>query len=306
MIHVLTGTNSFMIQEKLRTIRADFIQHHGSEGVEVYESGQLTEHELINILSSTSLFSSSRLIVLKRLSENKLVAEKLIDQLNLISNDTILILVEGVIDRRTAYYKELKKLDGFSEFSELDEHALGRWVAERVTAAGGVIEPSTIRALIATTGNDQQRLSHEIQKLVSYQSTITPESVKLLIEPNQEDNVFALLEAALGGRRAQALKLLEDLERSHQDPFQLVNMLIWQVHIMAIVASSAKTSDKEVSSDMKLNPFVVGKTRRLVSGIGKQKLRGIIDATALLDISLKTGSSEPWPLLGQTIIAFNQ
>lgn len=303
MIYVLAGTNSFQIQQQLRALREEFITKYGREGVEVYAGENLEPSELPNLFSSASLFTSHRLVIIKQLSENKAAAEQFIALIKTTPDETTVVLTEGGLDKRTAYYKALKKLEYFHEYGELEERTLAQWVKETVAAAQATIDETAVQVLLSAAGTDQQRLSNEVAKLAAYSKDITVETVRLLVEQNPRDSVFDLLEAALGDKQSRALQLLDQLERAHEDPFQLVNMLIWQVHILAVVASAEDMPDGDVARNMKFNPYVVSKTRRLAKRINRRQLQKIIDQTAKLDIRLKTGTAEPWRLLEQTIIA---
>lgn len=302
MIQVFCGSNLFQIQQELRKARSVFTEQHGSAGLETYSGEQIEADQLPGLLSSVSLFASHRLIVIKYLSVNNSAAEKFVELLETVPEETTVIIVEGVLDRRTAYYKSLKKLEGFHEYSELDEASLTAWIKQVVADEGASIEWQAVRALLEAVGNDQQRLANELQKLAAYSEQITAEHIQRLVEPNPRDSVFELLEAVLGGKQRQALNVLDRLEKAHQDPYQLVNMLIWQVNILSVVASAEGVADSQIAKDAKINPYVVSKTKRLASNMERRRLYRIIDAVAKLDNQLKTANSNPWRALEATIL----
>jgi DNA polymerase III delta subunit len=142
-----------------------------------------------------------------------------------------------------------------------------------------------------------------VAKLVAYDSKITSKTVEELVEKRPEDTIFQLLEYALSGKTSQALGVLEGLEKAHEDPFQTASMLIWQTNILAIVHSAKDVSDSEIAKTAKLNPFVVKKTRLLAARLTKAKLRQIIDAVSLLDVTLKTTSTDPWRLVERSVLS---
>lgn len=303
MIHALVGTNSFQIQARLRELKADFIKTHGQEGVEAYSGAELTTEAMQEIAGGVSLFATHRFIVVKYLSENKLAAEQLPAILDADTEETTIVFIEGILDKRTAYYKTLKKLKNFSEYNEPSEQELSGWIRDVTAAEQATITPGAVRALLAATGADQARLSHELAKLTAYTTQVDEQAVYELVEPNPQDNIFALLDAALGGRRHTAQQLLSRLEEAHEDPFQIANMLIWQVHILAVVASGAGVSDADIAKQGKISPYVVKKTRGLVQKTNTRQLKDIIDVVARLDISLKTSATNPWHLLHHTVLS---
>lgn len=304
MITVLSGGNAHAVREKLSQIKQEFIAQHGEGGVEVISGERLEPDTFGSLLGGATLFASHRLVIIKNLSQNKEAAERLLSMYKNVPEETQVVLVEGVLDKRTAFYKTLKKEASFHEFAELDERAAITWVSDLVQQEGGKIGDSDTRLLVQYAGTDQSRLTNEIAKLLAYDHTITKDSIEQLVEKNPEETVFQLLEYALSGQPVQAVKILEGLERAHEDPFQAANMLIWQTHILAVVASAGETSDGEIARSAKINPFVVKKTRGLARGLSSKQLSRIIDTTAELDVKLKTTSAEPWRLLEQTLLSF--
>jgi DNA polymerase III subunit delta len=302
MIITLTGANTFAIQEKLAEIKQKFVDKNGSEGIESLNGESLDPVNLPQILTSISLFTPNRLIIIKNISENKAASEKLIGYIESIPDEVTVIIKENQLDKRTVLYKTLKKLTDFHEFAEPSEQEIIKWIQVRTQQEGGKIDQTVARKLYEMVGADQMRLSNEIPKLVAFQTQISLEVLNELVEANPSDTVFQLLENSLNGQTKQALEILDNLERSFEDPFQTANMLIWQTQVLAIVKSAGQRSDSEVAKEAKLNPYVVQKTRTLARRIDRPKLLNIIDAVAKLDIRLKSTSVEPWRAIEQTIL----
>lgn len=304
MITVLSGPNQYGISQKLATIKADFIREFGPAGVEIYSGEQIQIESLASLLSGVTLFASNRLVIIRDLSSNKVVAEQLLSILKSIPSEVHVLLLEGQLDKRTAYYKTLKKEADFYELGELEGEALATWVGGYVKAQGGTIANRTIHVLINYVGSDQLRLVNELDKLIAFNPEITESAITDLVEKRPEDTVFQLLDSALGGKQRQALTILEELESAHEDPFQIANMLIWQTHILAVVSSSNSVPEADLAKATKLNPFVVRKTKGLAARLGKQDITKIINAVAALDIRLKSTATNPWQVIEQTILAF--
>lgn len=304
MVTTLTGTNHYKIAEQLRLLKTDFVKQFGNEGVEQYEAQSLQKSELGNLLGGVSLFAQQRFLIIKDLASNKELAEEFVKRIQQIPEEITVILVEGQLDKRTQLYKALKAHSDFNEYSELDVMAAEKWAKQYVEGSGGVIGTSEARQLVEHVGVDQSRLANEIDKLIAYSNTVTTNAIEKLVEKAPKDSVFDLLDAALQGRSAQALELLNSMERAHEDVFQIVNMLIWQTHIIAVIHSAQSVSDGEVAKQAKINPYVVQKTRRLANSLNNEKLNNIINIVAQCDVQLKTTSSDPWRVLEQAILKF--
>ena len=304
MITVLTGNNAHALRKKLGAIKSEFKELHGAHAVEVYNGEQLEPTNLDSIFAGVSLFATNRLVIIEDISQNRAVAELIAERLSLVPDTIHLVLVERALDKRTIFYKALKKEADFQEFAELDEQAATAWISEQIKKEGGEISSAAMRLLVRYAGTDQSRLAGELAKLLAYDQTVTEATIEELVEKNPEETIFQLLDFALAGRTDQALKVLEGLEIAHEDPFQAANMLIWQAHILAIVTSADNYSDNEIAKGIKVNPFVVKKTRGLARRLSSKQLNKIIDTTAEFDVKLKTTSANPWRLLEATILAF--
>ena len=302
MITILSGNNHFLIQHKFKELKFKFIEKYGESAVESYKAEQLDVQKLQALLLGVSLFAENRLVIIKYLSSDKDLSETFLDISKQIPDTTSVILLEGPLDKRTGFYKTLKKDFSLLEYTELSDFELLKWISDTVHQQGGKIAPKEVKLLLQMVGNDQIRLLNEIQKLVLYNSEITHETIMLLVEKKPEDLVFQLLESSLGGKQSQALTILEELQKSHEDPFAVANMLIWQTYIVAVVDSAGSTPEFEIAKQAKIKPYVVQKTKRLISQLSRQSIKLIIDNVASMDIKLKSNNGSPWSILEQTIL----
>ena len=304
MITILAGTNQFLIQAEAAKRRADFVKKYGESAVESYGAEQLDQDQLQRSLTAVSLFADHRLIVLKNISQSSELSERFLAVAPRVPEEFTVLLMEEKIDKRTTFYKTLKKEFELLEYAEMPEGELLRWITQEVKECGGVISASDARILLSYVGADQLRLKNEIEKLVAFNPTVSQASIDELVERKAEDTVFQLLDASLSGRTKQALAILDNLERAREDPFATANMLIWQTHIVAIAHAVAGMNEAEVAKDTKINPYVLQKARSVASRLSTEQLRNIIEHVAQMDVLLKTTSNSPWRLLEHAILSF--
>lgn len=303
MITLLTGNNQYALSQKLAELKKDFISQYGDSGVEQYRGEQIEAENLGGLLMSVSLFATNRFVVIKDLSQNKPAAEKLIELIKQIPEEVQVVLIESQVDKRTAFFKTIKKEAETLEFSEPDERELASWVSNYVKAATGSISAQDANLLVQYVGADQLRLQNELDKLLAFNPEISKETITQLIEKRPEDTIFQLLDSALSGQTSRTLQILEGLEAAHEDPYQIANMLIWQAHILAIAASSQNQPESEVAKATKINPFVLKKSKALAGRLSISGVNAVLDRVAQLDKQLKTSTSQPWHLLEATIVS---
>lgn len=303
MIRVLSGKNSFLKLQKLKELKADFAKKYGKENIENISGDSLEKEQLPSLLQGSSLFSANRMVVIKNLSENKELSEAFLGYVKKTSDDIAVILVEGQLDKRTDFYKNLKKETEFLEFDEPRDFELIKWASEYAKEQGAELGSSEARLLVEAVGLNQERLSHEIEKLMAYEPRITRQTIEELVEKRPQNTIFELLDVVLANNKKRAQELLKNLEQAYEDPFQTANLLIWQVQVLAVVKSAGNRSDSEIAKDTKFAPFVISKTKRLAGSIDQKKLREIVQKTAEMDLEIKLSKASPWRVLEHTILS---
>jgi DNA polymerase-3 subunit delta len=288
MITALTGTNSFSLQQALRERIDDFVKEQGDLALERID-GQEAEFEKISeALTSLPFLASKKLVVLRQPSAQKKFVESAEDLLKEVPETTDVIIVEPKLDKRQSYYKFLKKETDFQGFPELDEAGLQRWLVAAAKAQGGSISASDARYLVERVGAQQQILSSELDKLLLYDSAVTRQTIDLLTEPTPQSTIFQLLEAAFAGNRKKTLELYKEQRALKVEPPQIVAMLAWQLHVLAIVKTAGNRSSDEIAKEARLNPFVVRKNQSIARALSLEELKRFIADLVDIDTRSKT------------------
>jgi len=111
MIYLFTGENHGALEPAVQKIVT-------TSGLtpEKLAGDELSENGLVDALTATTLFADKRLVVIRRLSENKSLWNKLPDYLARLSDDITLILIEPNVDKRTTVFKTLKSVAEYKDF----------------------------------------------------------------------------------------------------------------------------------------------------------------------------------------------
>jgi DNA polymerase III subunit delta len=290
VITTLTGSNAFLLKAELTWLVAGFIAEHTDMGLERIDGEEAPYDRMREALESLPFLASRKLVVLTSPSANKEFLEKAVELLKEVPDTTDVIVVEPKPDKRTAYYKFLKKHTELKEFNELDENGLSRWLIEQAKERGGGLAPADARYLVQRVGANQQLLSNELEKLLNYKPQITRRTIDLLTDQTPQSTIFELLDAALNGNTKRALALYEEQRSMKVEPQQIIAMLAWQLHVLAVVKAAGERDVNEIARDAKLNPYVVRKTSNLARRMSQGEVKKLIHDTLQLDIRLK---SEP-------------
>lgn len=288
---MFTGENSFEIQRALhelkRSLEGEIVEVDGSE---------LELRSIPDLLMGMSLFSTKRAVIIRGLSENKVLWTSLVDWLPRVSDDITLILIEPKPDKRMLTFKELKKLATIREFpmwGERDSLKAEKFVSEEATLQNVVLDKKSIQFIVRRVGVDQWQLYHAIEKLALVE-TVTIETIEEVIDAQPSENVFGLFETALDGNTPRLLSTLRTLELS-QDPYALFGLLSGQAFQLGAVSLAGPQDN--VAKDFAIHPFVASKLTALSREKSKVVIRTVISIFAKADDDLKTSRAEPWILI---------
>ncbi len=288
MIYILTGPNDFMRGAKKRSIIASFVKEYGNFSLEVIDGQEADIDRIRESLESLPFLAAKKLVVLDEPSSNKEFQEKYELLLKNLPDTTEVIINEPKFDKRSSYYKSLKKLDEYEEFRELEPSAVVRWAQEYVKKWEATIEPAAAQELVRRAGTDQLRLANELDKLSMYDKNITIAAVKELTLQTPSSTIFELIDAGFSGNKERALQLYEEQRALQVEPIQIVAMFVWQLHILALVKTANTTDANEIASNAKVNPYVIQKTHRIARQVAFPELKEAVSRLRSIDEKMKS------------------
>jgi len=290
MVVTLTGTNKFVLQTALAALTAEFIREQGEIAVERLDGEEATFDRLRESLQSTPFLANKKMVILHNGSANKQFVEQAEKLLTELPETTEAVLVEPKLDKRSSYYKFLKKSSELRDFTELDENGLAQWLVESAQAREGRLSISDARYLAERVGLDQQLLDNELDKLLLYAPAVTRETIDLLTEPAPQSTIFELLDAAFSGNLKRSLNLYNEQRQQNVEPANIIAMLTWQLRSLALVKTAAGRSVDSIARETKLNPYVIQKAQTGAAGITFGHLKQLISDLLVLDVRSKRES----------------
>lgn len=296
MITWLVGENSFEIREALAALEAAF------DGTpEKVDASGLSLAHLPDILMGMSLFAEKRLVIIRDISTNSLLWEKLPDWLPRINDDIHVVFVDEKPDKRTTSYKALKAAADLQEFpawGDRDQTKAQQWVSARAQQQGVALDNRSAQHLVQRVGLDQWQLAHALD-ILSLLDDISPQVIDDSIPAQLMENIFQLFETALDGRASQTAAMVRTLELQ-EDPYAMFALLSSQALSLAAVTFAG--DDDVPSKDFAIHPFVASKMVRHAKKLGKQKVAHIVELFAQTDADMKRSKAEPWILVEQLLL----
>ena len=290
MVTTLTGENSYGWQAVLRQRVAEFVAEYGDLALQRLDGEEADFTNIQEAINSLPFLSNKKLLVLRSPSKNKEFIDKVEQVLADISETTDVIIIEPKLDKRLSYYKYLKAKTDFNEFNELDLNGLAQWIIMRAKKQAGSISSSDARFLVERVGLNQQLLGNELDKLLLYAPQISRQNIELLTDETPQSTIFQLLEAAFSGNSRRTFGLYKEQRAMKVEPPQIIAMLAWQLHILAIIKTAGDRSTDEIARDSKLSPYVLTKSQTIAQKLSLMQLKQLIAQLLDIDIKSKTTS----------------
>lgn len=257
-------------------------------GLERLDGEEVSYEQMLGAVQSLPFLAPRKLVVLRAPSACKEFTEKFEQFTEEIAETNDVLIVEPKLDRRLGYYKLLKRDTNFQEFAVLDANGLARYLADYAKGQGGTLSAGDARTLVDRVGQNQLTLQHEVDKLLAYDPKITKTSIELLTERTPQSSIFELLDAAFAGNTKRAMELYDEQRALQVEPQQIIAMLVWQLHILAIVKTAGGRDTDAIAREAKINPFTVRKTQGLAQRTSVAQLKKLVTDLRRFDVRLKS------------------
>lgn len=286
----LSGDNIFELEEALSVYTDDYIDREGDFSIERISAEDIELSRLYDAIHGVPFLANKKLIIIKRLSKNKKLLEDIEHILADVPDSSEVLLVEPKLDKRSAYYKYIKANTDLRTYQVHDSRQLISWLQNYVKTEGGTITSNNTAYLIARLGENQLLLKNEIQKLILFNDQITQQSINELTEATPQSTIFNLLESAFSGNRKQVFALYSEQRKLKVEPAQIVGMLAWQLHILALMKTAGDRSTEQIAQESKLNPYVIRKSQNIARRVTLPKLKQLIGGLIAVDVKIKRTS----------------
>ncbi|HSX44474.1 MAG TPA: DNA polymerase III subunit delta [Candidatus Saccharimonadales bacterium] len=288
MIVTLTGSNHFALNEERRKLTGEFLKEHGDLALERLDGEEASYDRIVEAAQSLPFLASKKMVILRNPGVQKQFQENIQELLKNVTDTTDLIIIEPKLDKRISYYKTLKKQTDFRQFDQLEARDLARWLVDQAKEQGAGLQLADANYLVERVGPNQELVAHELEKLISFDANVTHQSIDLLTEPTPQSSIFELLDAAFAGNKKRTIELYKEQRALKVEPQQIVAMLAWQLHVLAVVKTAGDRPSGEIAREAKLSPFVVQKTQGIARKLSMPEVKKLIRDALRLDIRLKS------------------
>jgi len=327
MIIFLYGPDTFRSRQKLKALKAKFINEIDKSGlnIEILNGADLEAAKFENAISTPSFLAKKRMVIIEDLitkNKGQKIQKEILETLDKGKfDDVIIIFWESGLDqskskkskltqkRSNLLFNRLAKEKYAYEFKMLDEPEVRNWANQEIKARGGKIKPSALNLLTDMVGNNLWQLDTEFEKLMALSrgQEITNAEVVDLVKTKLDENIFKLTDAIGQKNKKTALKLISDQLKSGVSALELLSKIIWQFKNLLLIKEFVETNGERYPANrltyqLGLHPFVVKKNIAQVKNYNADELKIIYNHLLKIDYKLKTSQTDPEVLFDLLIV----
>lgn len=302
-ITVVFGEESFSVEEHVDALLKDY----PSSDRETFE-GVFELDAVIQSLSTSSLFASNKIVVLKNpwffskapTDAQLKVYAQFLDAAE-SSDFPCLIYQLGSVDQRKKAVTQLKKKTKFhiyQPFKDWEQDKVLDWIKSRAQQCGKTMDHDAALALEEIGGTNLRQLAGELEKCSVYvgnASTITRADITSLCAP-ATTSIFEFNEAMKKRNASQCLKALHRLLSHGEDPIRLSGLIVSNLRLYTQLLSLSQEgkSVNDIAKDIGKNAFFL---KNVLPDIKRNyslpDLKNAVIRFADCDYAIKSGKMKP-------------
>ena len=204
------------------------------------------------------------------------------------------------IDKRSALYKAFAKHSVVVDTKKLYDNQVPGWIDGYVRARNISITPQAVQMLADNIGNNLERLSHEVDKIlinIAAGEPITDKVVEKYVGISREYNAFEFQKALAAKDFKKANQIIQyfDANWKNSPIYMLIGILFAFYSKVLLVHQSADKSSKVLAAKLRTNPFFVKDYQMAASNYSAAKVLRNITYIKEADLSIKCISSARLP-----------
>lgn len=294
-VYLLYGEEAYLKKQYKDKLSNAMVAPDDTMNYAYYEGKGVNVKEIVDLAETLPFFAERRLIIMENTGFFKNATPELADYIKEMPESTSMIFIESEVDKRGKLYKAVQSKGRVVELGRQDEATLLRWIFGSVKREGKQIAESTVRHFLTKVGTDMENIQKELEKLFCYtmeKDTITVEDVETICTTQITNQIFDMVNAVADKQQRKALDYYYDLLALKEPPMRILFLLARQFKLLLEVKTLDKQgyARKDIASKTGLHPFVVGKYQEQAKAFSQKELRAIMEESAEIEESVKTGS----------------
>lgn len=285
------GNDQYLLERALQHIKKRFLTVSPEGSISFISAAEGIVSELLSEVYNASLFSPTRLIIIKEshLFKSRDWHEMLFYLKNPVSSITLIFISEKLELERPIYTLFAQKGKVF-RCDHPFESQLPFWIRKIAGEMRKEITSGALSLLMEIAGNDLLRIHSELEKISLYldkDNLITEEAIRAIVAGPRTDTIFSLIDCLgrkdIGGSLIHLWRLID----SGQPPLLILSLISWQFRLIArakeMIQKGVSESQVRESLQIKSRTFL-----KQLSYFSSQEVRNILNLLTFTDLKLKS------------------
>ena len=300
-IYLFTGTSEIFIKNRMNRIIQGFDKLETT--ISKYDMDQTTISQVLEDAITIPFLEDLKIIIIKNpkfltktFDTSKKDVKAFIKYLKNPSETTILIIdaTNTQIHQANDIYKVLRNVARIIDYPDPEEIEIKGWIVRSFNTNNIEIKDDALNLLIEYIGDDQPRLSHEIEKLSSFVGrggTVRTSHIKDLVPKNINNEVYNLIKAIVSQNIEKTFAIYETIATSTKDTQGIISMISNKFRELLSIYKLLKFGYSQ-SDIAKFYNVSSGKAYYMVQDAKSFKetdLEYYLDKIAELDFQIKSG-----------------
>lgn len=293
-VYLLCGEEAYLRNQYKKKLRDALVADGDTMNYSYYEGKDINPRAVIDMAETLPFFADRRVLMIENSGFFKNKCEELADYMSVIPESTNFIFVETEVDKRSRFYKEVKKVGRVVEFGTQKEDTLVKWILGMLKKENKNITRDTLQMFLTKTGSDMQMIKNELDKLAAYtegRDVITAEDVEEVCVTQTTNRIFDMVNAIAEGNQKKALELYEDLLSLKEPPMRILFLIARQFNQLYQVKLLTKEGlpSAEIAKQAGIVPFAMKKYQAQAKSFTAEELRNAVEECVTGEEAVKTG-----------------
>lgn len=236
-VHVITGTERFLVERAVRLLKAASVGD-GPRGFndDIFHGKGVLAQSVVRAAKTMPMMAPARFVLVRDAED---IAPAELDQLATYlgepSPSTCLVVTAEKLDGRTRFAKVAQKCGGLTEVRELKGGALRDFALRETKERGHALAHDAADTLVDSIGTDLSALDDAIERLSLYVGAGQPipvEAVEACITRVRVDTVWSLVDAVGARDGRTAIRATRSLLADREPPLKILALLVRQLRMI--------------------------------------------------------------------------
>lgn len=309
--YLLCGSEDYLRRQYRDRLKNALVPEDDTMNYNYYSGKEINVNEIIDQAETMPFFADRRVIMLEETGLVKSGGEKLAEYIKEQSKDTVIIIVESQVDKRSKLYKAIDSCGRITEFTEQSPDTLMKWILGKVKKENKQIDKAAMELLLKRTGTDMATIDIELEKVFSYtldKDAISQSDIADIVTVSTSSKVFDMTKAMANKQQKKALDMYYELLAHKEQPFGILALIAKQFNTMLTVRElwDARYDIKQIANKIGLWDKYVREYKSQADKFSHKQLKNAIEACVRADEDVKYGRMTPELAVELLIIEYSK